>query len=382
MMKNRMVYLDNAATSHFKPQCVIDALLYDISRSANSGRSGHDLSVEKDIQTQNCRQYLKKMLGANDEYEVIFTKSCTEALNLAILGGIKTKSSVLTTSNEHNSVLRPLKHLEIKGEISLEIFKSDSDGRLNYDLLKDAAKNKNAIVVGCASNVTGYVCNLEKISEITRENNALFIVDGAQGVPIIDINMKALNIDMLACPAHKGLHALQGVGFLIVKKDITLKPLVYGGTGTSSNELVAPTIIPESYEAGTQFSGGINALLHGAQWSVNNLSNTRKTLVRMSDNLIYILNSIGAKIYCADKRCGIISFNINDIDSTVIADMLNEQGIFVRAGLHCAPLVHTQLGTSRQGAVRVSVGIDTTDNDIKSFANAIDKIAEKLSKRR
>lgn len=378
MMKNRMVYLDNAATSHFKPQCVIDALLYDISRSANSGRSGHNLSVEKDIKTQKCRQYLKEMLGADDEYDLIFTKSCTEALNLAIMGGIKTKSSVLTTSNEHNSVLRPLKHLQNNGEISLEIFKSDSNGRLDYCLFKDAAKNKNAIVVGCASNVTGYVCQLEKISEIAKENNALFIVDGAQGVPIIDINMKALDIDMLACPAHKGLHALQGVGFLIVKKDILLNPLIYGGTGTSSNKLIAPPIMPESYEAGTQFSGGISALLQGAKWSVSNLANTRKNLVRMTDNLIYILNSIGAKNYCADNRCGIVSFNVKDIDSTIIADMLNEQGIYVRAGLHCAPLVHAQLGTSQQGAVRVSVGVDTSDNDIKAFASAMEHIAKNI----
>lgn len=372
-----MVYLDNSATSRYKPKCVIDTLLYDTTHSANSGRSGHNEAIKAEFQMQNCRNYLKKMLGANDEYEVIFTKSCTEALNLAILGGIKDKSSVLTTSNEHNSVLRPLAKLQDEGKIELEIVNSNNVGRLNYVDFEQKAKNKNVIVTGSVSNVTGYVCDLEKVGKIAKENNALFIVDGAQGVPIVDINMVNMGIDMLACPAHKGLHALQGVGFLIVRKDILLKPLIYGGTGTLSNEVLPPIVMPESFEAGTQFSAGINALLQGAKWSVENVEETRKHLVRMSKKVIGILNNISAKVHCLDNRAGIVSFNIDDVDSGAIADELNVQDICVRAGLECAPLLHKQLGTSLQGVVRLSVGVDTTDKDIAIFANAIERIAKK-----
>lgn len=372
-----MVYLDNAATSRYKPKCVLDALMYDITHSANSGRSGHSEAVKKEIQTENCRNYLKRMLGADDSYEVIFTKSCTEALNLAILGGIKDESSVLTTSNEHNSVLRPLAKLQNEGKISLDIVYSDSYGKLDYNQFENMAKDKNVIVTGAVSNVTGYVCNLEKVGQIARQNNAIFIVDGAQGVPIVDINMADTGIDMLACPAHKGLHALQGVGFLIVKKNIPLKPLIYGGTGTASNEVLPEIIMPESYEAGTQFSAGINALYHGAKWSFDNLQKTRKHLVRMSKNLKNVLKDISATLYCQDEQSGIVTFNIKDIDSGVIADELNMHNICVRAGLHCAPLVHKQLGTTLQGAVRLSVGVDTTDNDISIFANTIEYIAKK-----
>lgn len=372
-----MVYLDNAATSRYKPKCVLDALVYDITHSANSGRSGHSEAVKKEIQTENCRQYLKNMLGADVSYEVIFTKSCTEALNLAILGGIKDESSVLTSSNEHNSVLRPLAKLQNEGKISLDIVYSDSNGKLDYNQFEDMAKDKNVIIAGAVSNVTGYVCDLEKVGQIARQNNAIFIVDGAQGVPIVDINMADMGIDMLACPAHKGLHALQGVGFLIVKKNIPLKPLIYGGTGTASNEILPEIIMPESYEAGTQFSAGINALYHGAKWSFDNLQKTKKHLVRMSKNLKYVLKEIGATLYCQNEQSGIVTFNIKDIDSGVIADELNMQNICVRSGLHCAPLVHKQLGTTLQGAVRLSVGVDTTDNDISIFANAIEYIAKK-----
>lgn len=372
-----MVYLDNAGTSRYKPTRVIDTLVYDITHSANSGRSSHSEAIRQEIKIENCRRYLKQMLGADDEYEVIFTKSCTEALNLAIVGGIREKSSVLTTSNEHNSVLRPLAKLNEERKINLEIIHSDSLGELDYNHFEDMAKGKDCIVAGSVSNVSGYVCDLQKVGKIARENDALFIVDGAQGVPIVDINMKEMHIDALACPAHKGLHATQGVGFLIVKKDIPLKPLIYGGTGTASNEVLPSVVIPESFEAGTQFSAGINALYQGAKWSFDNIQNTRKHLFRISEKLIYILNSIDATLYCRDERVGIVSFNIKDVDSGIIADELNEQNICVRSGLHCAPLLHEQLGTNLQGAVRVSVGVDTTDKDINIFANTMESIVRK-----
>lgn len=374
-----MVYLDNGATSQFKPKCVIDALLFDIAHSANGGRSAHSESIKKDLIMQQCREYLKKVLGADDGYEVIFTKSCTEALNLVILGGIENKSGVLTTSNEHNSVLRPLAKLEKDGKISLDISQSDNFGNLDYKDIGERAIGKKYIIATSASNVTGAVSDLYEIGKIAKQNNAVFIVDGAQGVPIVDINVKEQNISALACPAHKGLHAIQGVGFLIVKKDMRIEPLIYGGTGQSSNDLLPECIKPESYEAGTQFSGGISALYQGAKWSYDNLQSTRNNLIRISKNLKYVLKSIGATVYTQDVRCGIVSFNVRDVDSGIIADELNENGICVRAGLHCAPLVHKRFGTQKQGAVRVSVGVDTTQKDVAIFASAMERICKKYA---
>lgn len=261
-----MVYLDNAATTSYKPKCVIDALLYDLAHSANSGRSAHNEAIKKDVEIAKCRSLIKKMLGADDEYEVIFTKSCTEALNLAIQGGIPDKSRVLTTSNEHNSVLRPLFMLQEKQQISLEIANSDEQGRLNCDQINSLASESDVLVCTSASNVTGEISELDTIGKIARKNHLLFILDGAQGVPIVDINMKELGIDMLACPAHKGLHGIQGVGFLVVKRDIPLKPLLHGGTGAQSSSVLPEAIMPEGFEAGTQFSGGICALMAGTKW--------------------------------------------------------------------------------------------------------------------
>ncbi len=375
-----MIYLDNAATSRFKPKCALDALLFDVSHSANGGRGSHDEAVDKSIRIQKCRDYLLSMLGASEEYSLAFTKNCTEALNLAIFGLINGGEKVVTSTSEHNSVLRPLFKLKSEGKISLDIIKTDKSGHIPLQDVENCAKYADIMVFGGACNVTGAVCDIDEIAGICRKNGVKLIVDGAQSVPLIPLNLKNSGISMLACPGHKGLHGIQGTGFLVVKNDVKLKPLLYGGTGTFSNDPLPKVAMPESFEAGTQFSGGICALHQGAKWTFDNLAKIQKHIGRITKNIIYSLEHIGATLYTRDAVTGVVCFNIKNADSGYVADKLNEVGICVRGGLHCAPLAHLDMGTTNQGAVRASVGCDTQESEIHYFLSCVERIFKDVTK--
>lgn len=376
--KDDMIYLDNAATSRFKPKCVLDALIFDVTHSANSGRAGHDEAIDKSIRIQKCREYLLSVFGASDEYSLIFTKNCTEALNLAIFGIVKGGERVLTGVNEHNSVLRPLFKLKQEGKISLEIVKTNPLGRIDVKDVEKFATNADILVFGGACNVNGAICDIQSIEDYCKNNGKILILDGAQSVPLIPLTLKSSGISMLACPGHKGLHGVQGTGFLIVRKDIKLSPLLYGGTGTFSSDVTPVVEMPDSFEAGTLFSGGIDALRQGAKWSFDNVDKNRKYIDRITKNILHGLHDIGATLYTRDTQTGVVCFNLANADSGYIADKLNEYGICVRGGLHCAPLVHREQGTSFQGAVRASVGCETKEGEIAYFLSVVERLAKGL----
>lgn len=376
--KDDMIYLDNAATSRFKPKCVLDALIFDVTHSANSGRAGHDEAIDKSIRIQKCREYLLSVFGASDEYTLIFTKNCTEALNLAIFGIVKGGERVLTGVNEHNSVLRPLYKLKQEGKISLEIVKTNPLGRIDVKDVEKFATNADILVFGGACNVNGAICDIQSIADYCKNNGKILILDGAQSVPLIPLTLKSSGISMLACPGHKGLHGVQGTGFLIVRKDIKLSPLLYGGTGTFSSDVTPVVEMPDSFEAGTLFSGGIDALRQGAKWSFDNVDKNRKYIDRITKNIVHGLHDIGATLYTRDTQTGVVCFNLANADSGYIADKLNEYGICVRGGLHCAPLVHREQGTSFQGAVRASVGCETKESEIAYFLSVVERLMKGL----
>lgn len=376
--KDDMIYLDNAATSRFKPKCVLDALIFDVTHSANSGRAGHDEAIDKSIRIQKCREYLLSVFGASDEYSLIFTKNCTEALNLAIFGIVKGGERVLTGVNEHNSVLRPLYKLKQEGKISLEIVKTNPLGRIDVKDVEKFATNADILVFGGACNVNGAICDIQSIADYCKINGKILILDGAQSVPLIPLTLKSSGISMLACPGHKGLHGVQGTGFLIVRKDIKLSPLLYGGTGTFSSDVTPVVEMPDSFEAGTLFSGGIDALRQGAKWSFDNVDKNRKYIDRITKNIVHGLHDIGATLYTRDTQTGVVCFNLANADSGYIADKLNEYGICVRGGLHCAPLVHREQGTSFQGAVRASVGCETKEGEIAYFLSVVERLMKGL----
>lgn len=376
--KDDMIYLDNAATSRFKPKCVLDALIFDVTHSANSGRAGHDEAIDKSIRIQKCREYLLSVFGASDEYSLIFTKNCTEALNLAIFGIVKGGERVLTGVNEHNSALRPLYKLKQEGKISLEIVKTNPLGRIDVKDVEKFATNADILVFGGACNVNGAICDIQSIADYCKNNGKILILDGAQSVPLIPLTLKSSGISMLACPGHKGLHGVQGTGFLIVRKDIKLSPLLYGGTGTFSSDVTPIVEMPDSFEAGTLFSGGIDALRQGAKWSFDNVDKNRKYIDRITKNILHGLYDIGATLYTRDTQTGVVCFNLANADSGYIADKLNEYGICVRGGLHCAPLVHREQGTSFQGAVRASVGCETKEGEIAYFLSVVERLMKGL----
>lgn len=376
--KDDMIYLDNAATSRFKPKCVLDALIFDVTHSANSGRAGHDEAIDKSIRIQKCREYLLSVFGASDEYSLIFTKNCTEALNLAIFGIVKGGERVLTGVNEHNSVLRPLYKLKQEGKISLEIVKTNPLGRIDVKDVEKFATNADILVFGGACNVNGAICDIQSIADYCKNNGKILILDGAQSVPLIPLTLKSSGISMLACPGHKGLHGVQGTGFLIVRKDIKLSALLYGGTGTFSSDVTPIVEMPDSFEAGTLFSGGIDALRQGAKWSFDNVDKNRKYIDRITKNILHGLHDIGATLYTRDTQTGVVCFNLANADSGYIADKLNEYGICVRGGLHCAPLVHREQGTSFQGAVRASVGCETKEGEIAYFLSVVERLMKGL----
>ncbi len=374
-----MIYLDNAATSRFKPQMVYDALIYDLRHSANSGRSGHKDAIFASERIELCRNLLKEKLGANDKYHLIFTKSCTEALNLAILGYLKKGDKVVTSQNEHNSVLRPLFYLKNQGIITLEVIERDEITFVNFEKLDEALQGASLCVLSGASNVTGDVLDVEKVSTLAKKHNVKLLVDGAQSVPICEMNMTKFQVDMLACPAHKGLHSTQGVGFLIFKNDVALNPILHGGTGSLSYDLTPPIASPESFEVGTQFAGGISALYEGAKWTYAHLEKIKNNTLRLSKTLASSLKTMGVTIYGKSLSLGLVSFNFKDVDSNTLANCFAERDVALRGGLHCAPLCHQSLNTIEQGALRVSIGCDTTESDISKFLRICEQLFAKYA---
>lgn len=370
-----MIYLDNAATSAFKPKGVFEALNYDLSHSANSGRSGHRYALDAAMKIEDCRRFfLSAMNAPEEEYCVAFTKNCTEALNLGIFGFLRAGMRVVTTAYDHNSVLRPLFELEKRKKIELMVIRPDESGRILPSHLDSALQNADFCAVSLASNVTGARIDLASLSASAQKYGVVTLLDGAQAVPLVKPDFKKHMPDMLALPGHKGLHGPQGTGLLIFRKDLKLQPLLMGGTGTVSDSTYQPLDPPEALEAGTLFSGGIAALHAGAKWSFENRERNGAVIKRLAEELIDYLKGLGAELYTDDPTLGVVSFNLRGKDSSFVANALAERDIAVRGGLHCAPLAHTALGTLSRGAVRASIGADNTEKDIYLFVAALEKL--------
>ena len=370
-----MIYLDNAATSAFKPKGVFEALNYDLSHSANSGRSGHRYALDAAMKIEDCRRFfLSAMNAPEEEYCVAFTKNCTEALNLGIFGFLRAGMRVVTTAYDHNSVLRPLFELEKRKKIELMVIRPDESGRILPSHLDSALQNADFCAVSLASNVTGARIDLASLSASAQKYGVVTLLDGAQAVPLVKPDFKKHMPAMLALPAHHGLHRPQGTGLLIFRKDLKLQPLLMGGTGTASDSTYQPLEPPEALEAGTLFSGGIAALHAGAKWSFEHRERNGAVIKRLAEELIDYLKGLGAEIYTDDPTLGVVSFNLRGKDSSFVANALAEKDIAVRGGLHCAPLAHTALGTLSRGAVRASIGADNTEKDIYLFVAALEKL--------
>jgi len=369
-----MIYFDNAATSFFKPESVKKLVINSINKlTANPGRSGHILSQKVAMKIFETREIVKDFFHAG-EYNLIFTKNCTEALNIALRGSLNSGDHVIATCYEHNSVLRTLEHLKTKG-VEVQIIEDEMKNIPNK--IKEKIKsNTRLVVTNMVSNVTGEICDVEEVGKICKENNVLYLVDGAQSAGHMDVDLEKLNVDMFTFAGHKGLLSLTGVGGLLVKNLKVLKPIMFGGTGTYSENLIQPSDSVEGFEAGTISTISILSLKAGIEFLRKNF----EIIFKKEQNLgKYLYNSLKnlkfLEIYSKETSQNVFSFNIRNIDSSTLANVLSEKyGICVRSGLHCAPLIHKKLKTLDVGAVRVSLDFNNTFEEIDKLILALTEI--------
>ncbi|MDD4122660.1 MAG: aminotransferase class V-fold PLP-dependent enzyme [Eubacteriales bacterium] len=376
-----MIYLDNAATSFPKPKGMLRVMNECIQKyCGNPGRSGHGMSIKTGEEIYKARKEVGKLFGIDDCSRIIFTANTTESLNLGIKGVLNRGDHAITTSMEHNSVLRPLKTLEASG-VETTIVKCRGDGTLNLEKLKNEIKNNTKIIVCThASNVTGTIMPIKELGQLAKKENLIFMVDAAQSAGCLPINVKDMNIDLLAVPGHKGLLGPMGTGMLFVKEGVNLRPLKEGGTGTKSKELIHPWDYPEGYEAGTVNAPGIIGLGYSIKYiagiGIENIMSYEEELIRILDESLRNMKRI--TVYgptdCRGKT-GIVTFNYSGAGCEEICDMLyTEYGIASRGGFHCAGQAHKTIGTHDIGAVRLSVGPSNTKKDIYETIEAIYKL--------
>ncbi|MBU5308678.1 aminotransferase class V-fold PLP-dependent enzyme [Clostridioides mangenotii] len=378
-----MIYFDNAATTYPKPEEVYDAV-YDCMKNycANPGRAGHKLAMKSARKIYDARENLAKLFNVDNPMTIVFTHNATDSLNLAIKGVLKKGDHVITTSMEHNSVIRPIKALESKG-VENTVVDCDKDGFLNPEDVEKAIKeNTKLIVTTHASNVCGTLVDIKSVGGIAKKHGILYLVDASQTAGVYNIDVKDMNIDMLAMPGHKCLFGPQGTGVLYVREDLKLDILKEGGTGSKSEELTQPELFPDKYESGTHNTPGIVGLNEGVKFVLD--KGIEKIRVHEEELCQYMLDKLkeieNIEIYGPEdskKRAAVIAINIGNMDSGEVTFILDDEfDIATRSGIHCSPLAHTTLGTLGQGAVRFSIGYFNTTYDIDKAIKALKKISE------
>lgn len=374
------IYFDNAATSSPKPPEVLERVSAALTEfNANPGRSGHSVALSAAREVLSTRERLASLMNAGEETNIAFAFNCTDALNLAIKGALRYGDHVITTQLEHNSVLRPLNALAVRGRISLSIVSPRADGFVDpEDIRASIRKNTRLIAVTHASNVTGAIQPVAAIGELARREGILYLIDGAQAIGAMPVNVRALSCDLYAFPGHKSLLGPMGTGGLYIRPGVVLRTLREGGTGTDSESMLQPDERPERYESGTLNLPGIAGLGAGCAFVAKRVSAIMSHERELTGALYEGLSAIrGAEIYSPREeaaRAGIVSFNLPGMTSSDVADRLGRMGIAVRGGLHCAPGAHRFLGTLRRGAVRASVGYANTFEEVDAFLNAVNAI--------
>lgn len=368
-----MIYLDNAATTFPKPPEVISAM-GDALRTcgANPGRGGHRLALQAGRIVERCREAAASLLGVKSPERLIFTRNCTESLNIAITGMLRKGDEVVCSFGEHNAVMRPLERFVRRGEITVKLLRPDVHGRLTPDTLRRAITDRTALVILChASNVTGMVQPVGALGAVCRELGVPLLVDAAQTAGILDVTLDGLNADLIAMPGHKGLMGPHGTGLLALREGIDPEPLILGGTGSASESIRQPDLLPDRYESGTLNLPGIAGLLAGIEFVAKQREALRDYECRLNERLRSQLMEIPGLTVLGDasaERVGITAVVPEGGDSAALADALDAADVAVRGGLHCAPAMHSYLGTLHSGAVRFSPGAFNTERDMDDAA--------------
>jgi cysteine desulfurase/selenocysteine lyase len=380
------IYLDNAATSWPKPAAVYDAVdAYLRENGAPAGRSGYAEAVDANRLVGQARRGVAELIGERDPRQVIFTCSGTDALNLAIRGVVRPGDHVVTTVCEHNSVLRPLRALADDASIEITYVPCDKPGFVSPQAVRDSLRpNTRLVAVVHASNVTGAIQPIEDIGALVRRHGALFLVDAAQSLGHVPIDVADSEIDLLAAPGHKGLLGPLGVGVLWIRSGIEerVRPLRYGGTGTQSEDEVQPADLPARFESGNHNVPGLAGLAAATAFlKKRSIAAIAAHHERLTARLLEAFRSInGLTIHgpqTAERRTSVVSVTLDGYDPQELAALLEaSHGVQCRAGLHCAPRMHGALGTTAGGGtLRLSAGAFTTDDEIDAAAAALREAA-------
>lgn len=376
-----MIYFDNSATGGRKPDCVLTAVQSAVRICANPGRSGHKLSLACAKLVEDCRNALNEHFDGYGYDRVVFTKNCTEALNIALFGLLKSGDHVIVSCMEHNSVLRPLHHLQKQKKITFDvcpILSTEHGYDVDLNALSALIKpNTKLVAVTTASNVNGAMPDLNAVKNALPKN-VLLLCDGAQGGGHFPIRMQETGIDVLTLAGHKGLFALQGSGALLFSERVELPPLLYGGTGSMSLSLDMPDFYPDALEAGTLSFPAILSLLEGVRYAESIMDHAQRILFSLTEYFLRELKKLPLyKAYSLPNVCGIVAFSHAFLQSEHLSALLSSKyDIAVRGGLHCAPLMHEALGTLDGGLTRVSFSHFNEKEEIDVLLYALHK-AEK-----
>jgi cysteine desulfurase family protein len=380
-----MIYLDNAATTYPKPECVINAMVYAQKYvGANAGRGGHSMTSRAGEMVYAAREKAGSMFNCESE-RAIFTGNCTMALNTAIKGSVQQGDHVIISCLEHNSVLRPVHYLAEKGVITYSIAEVDpfSAEKTVGNFLSLIKKNTAVVVCTMVSNVFGTVMPIEKLGEELRKRGISFIVDAAQSAGTFKIDMKKMNIDVLCMPGHKGLMGPMGTGLMLMNDSAEVDSLCQGGTGSFSMSESQPEVYPDKLESGTVNLPGIWGVKKGMDYisSVGGEEAIHKKESYLCNVLREDLSVIkGIELYddiAGKNPAPLVACNMKNTHSETIADILNKENVAVRSGYHCAYLSHHTFGTEKNGVVRVSPGWFNTKKDIKNLVFSLNKIAKR-----
>ena len=382
-----MSYLNNAATTWPKPECVINAVRdFMLKGGANSSRGSNS---ERDMKTMNiildCRIKLAEFFGGWDNFNpflVTFTSNITEALNIVLRGFLRSGMSVITSSMEHNAVMRPLRALEKNG-VKIEVVNADSEGTLKPQDFESVLKSSkfDLAVISHASNVCGTIQPVDKIADICKKYGVPLVLDTAQTAGVIPLNAKNLGLSALCFTGHKSLMGPQGTGGIIWNPEFARKvePIITGGTGSYSHLETQPEDMPDKFESGTPNLPGIAGLNAALDWlNETGLKNIADAENNTGEYFLDGLKNIDGLQLTGKKtmsgRLPVFSFNIEGKDNGILADELSRLGFETRPGLHCSPSAHKTLGTFPQGALRVSAGYFTEKREIDSFFEALKSI--------
>ncbi len=376
----RRVYLDNAATSFPKAPGVAQAVSECLEGvGANLGRGSSDAARDAGDVVWELRERLSRLVNGPGPEQVILTPGCTYALNFLLKGLLRPGDRVLTTPMEHNAVLRPLEQLKHRG-VTVELLPCDDAGILDLSALEERVEGARAVMLTHASNVTGGVMPVSQAGALCREKGVPLLVDAAQTVGHLPVDMAAMGISALALPGHKGLLGPQGVGALLLAPELVgeLEPLVSGGTGSFSESLDMPPILPDRFEPGTlNLPGfyGLHAALGYFEAHGRELMERHRRLGAWLYARLHEYEGEGLHIPGpgAQERVGVVSVDFPGRDNGEMAFRLEREfGVSTRSGLHCAPLAHRRMGTFPQGTVRFSVGFGTEFADLDYLQGAID----------